>query len=429
MPKIKAFKGIRYNTQKTNLATALCPPYDVISPKQSEDYHNKDQYNAIRLVLGKQLPTDSKDSNWYTRARDQWKEWIKSGVLARDTKPSIYYHEHEYTISDRPCMRAGFIALAKIDEDDKKNILPHENTHTAPKLDRLHLMNEVKANLSCVFGLYSDSSKMMSAKVKPLLKEPTITVNLPEGTQRFWVINDPAIIKNISNMMTDKPILIADGHHRYETAKVYRDRMRASTKKKDGNQPFDYVMMYFANVDDGLTILPTHRVIPDSMGIGLVDLEYRIKDIFNMIPFDNKKAFLTALNRGGKGNLGLLVKGISRYYILKLIDDEHADRFMPADIPTLLRRLDVTLLHTCIIEPLLGIQGDAATKTRINYVSDAKQALEIMETGKADITFMLNPSSIQEVMDIAKAGLRMPQKSTFFFPKIPTGLAFNSLEK
>ncbi len=428
MPKIKAFRGIRYNPKKVSIDNVICPPYDVIKPKQSEEYHEKDPYNAIRLILGKQLPMDSKNDNRYTRSRDLWNKWRQKAILKQDSRPAIYYHKQGYRIGDETYTRTGFIAIVHIDEEGRKNILPHEYTLKGPKLDRLHLMKEVKANLSCVFGIYSNPTMVVDSQIKSHLIKPEMEITSEEGYQKLWMVNDPGIIKEISNMMIDKTILIADGHHRYETARAYRDRMRASTGKRDGNQPFDYVMMYLSNMDDGITILPTHRVITDGMGIGLVELEYKIKEVFNMIPFDNKKAFLDALDKSGKGHLGLFVRGIPRYYMLNLIDEDLVDRSVPKDIPPLIRSLDVTILHECILGPILGINRTEAS-SRISYMSDSEQALDMVEEGNADIVFLLNPPTIQKIMEIANAGMRMPQKSTFFYPKITTGLVSYSLEE
>jgi len=427
MPRIRAFQGIRYNTETVTITNALCPPYDVISLLQVDQYYKKDPYNAIRLVLGKQFPKDTRGDNRYTRARNFFKQWLDEGVLIEEKIPSMYYHEHTYTIGDKTYTRKGIIASVRMDEGEKADIMPHEYTHKGPKVDRLRLMNEVKANFSCVFGIYSDKDKIVESQVRPVLSDPLWDITAPEGQQKFWKIDDPAQIEQISNMMIEKKILIADGHHRYETSKAYRDRQRALSGKMDGNQSFDYTMLYFCNMDEGLTILPTHRVVIDSMGVGLVDIEYRVKEIFNMIPYDNRKVFLDALRKGGKGHIGLRVSGIPRYYLLRIFDDKALHKYMPGEIHPLLKKLDVMILHACVLEPILGIDSSMTVK-RIEFMSNASEALDMVEKEKAHVAFLLNPSSIQEVMEIAEAGLRMPQKSTFFYPKIPTGLVFHTLE-
>ncbi len=427
MPRIRPFKGIRFNPELVNLGNTLCPPYDAISQQTLDECYNRSPYNAVRLVLGKQLPKDTKDDNRYTRARDFFRQWLDERILIEDTNPCLYYHEHTYRLKDSTFTRKGFIASVRLDEGDKKTIRPHEYTQKGPKLDRLRLMNEVRTNFSSVFGIYSDPKKTVETQLRPSLAAPSVEFDTPEDSHRLWIIDDQDMIEQITRMMQYKKILIADGHHRYETARTYRDRMRASTGKKEGNQSFDYIQMYLINKDQGIHILPTHRVITDSMGVGLVDLEYRIKEIFNMNPYDNRKGFLSALSKGGRGTIGLFVKGIPRYYLLKLSESSEIDRYIPRHTHPLLKKLDVTVLHECVLEPILGITSALAGQ-RIIYTSSAEEALTLVSKEKADIAFLLNPNTIDEVMEIAEAGLRMPQKSTNFYPKIPAGLIFHSLE-
>ncbi len=427
MPKIRSFRGIRYNPDQVDLATAVCPPYDTIHPQQIDDYYNKSPYNAVRLVLGKQFPKDNKDNNRYTRSRDLFRQWIKDGILVQDDKPSVYYHEHTFALADKTSTRRGFIASVRLDDDDKKNIRPHEHTIKSPKLDRLRLMSEVRTNFSSIIGAYSDPKKTIESQVKTKLGAPDIEFSTKEEAHKLWIIDDAAMIDKIARMMQSKKVLIADGQHRYETAKIYRDRMRAATGKSDGNQSYDYVQMYLVNVDEGLRILPVHRIIVDSMGVGLVDLEYRIKEIFNMVPYDNRKAFITALNKAGKGSIGLYVKGIPRFYLLQLAKDTDMDRYLPSGTHPILKNHDVTILHECIIEPILGISTNIENK-RIMFTSRAEEAIEMVTKEQADIAFLLNPPTMEDVLEVAEAGLRMPHASTYFYPKTPAGLVFHSLE-
>jgi uncharacterized protein (DUF1015 family) len=427
MPKIRSFRGIRYNGDQVDLASAVCPPYDIIQAPQVDDYYNKSPYNAIRLVLGKQFPKDNKENNRYTRARDMFKQWLKSGVLIQDKKPSLYYHEQTYTIGDKTSTRKGFIASVRLDDDDKKNIRPHEHTIKSPKLDRLRLMSEVRTNFSSILGIYSDAKKIIENQVKAKLGAADIDFSTKEEAHRLWIINDAATIEKIVKMMQNKKVLIADGQHRYETAKIYRDRMRAVTGKHDGNQNYDYIQMYLTNMDEGIRILPVHRIIIDSMGVGLVDLEYRIKEIFNMVPFDNRKIFITALNKSGKGSIGLYVKGIPRFYLLQLARDTDLEKYLPSGTHPLLIHHDVTILHECIIDPILGIGTNLENK-RIMFTNKAEEAIDMVTKEQADIAFLLNPPTMEDVLEVAEAGLRMPHNSTYFYPKTPAGLVFHSLE-
>ncbi len=427
MPKIRSFRGIRYNPERVDLAHAICPPYDAISPAQLEELYARSPYNAVRLVLGKQFPRDDRDNNRYTRARDLFRQWLKDDFLIQDKKPSLYYHEHTYSLMDKPSVRRGIIASVRLDEDDKKNIHAHEQTMKSPKLDRLRLMSEVRTNFSSVFGLYSDPKKVLETQIQPKLGAPEVEFATRDESHKLWVIHETAMIEKISKMIQSKKVIIADGQHRYETAKIYRDRMRAASGKTDGNQSYEYIQMYLTNLEEGVRIMPSHRVIIDSMGVGLVDLEYRLKELFNMVPFDNRKAFITALNKGGTGTLGLYVKGIPRFYLLQLAQDTEIEKYLPSGIHPLLKRHDVTVLHECIIEPILGI-GTTMENKRIFFTSRAEEALDMVTREQADIAFLLNPPSMEDVMEIAEAGLRMPLNSTYFFPKTPTGLVFHSLE-
>lgn len=427
MPKLRSFRGIRYNPDVVDLSGVICPPYDVITPQQVDDFYNRSPYNSVRLVLGRQYPKDTKDNNRYTRARDLFRQWLEKEILIQDKKPSLYFHEHTFMVGDKLQVRRGIIASVKLDDNDKKNIRPHEYTMKSPKLDRLRLMSEVRTNFSSVFGIYSDAKKLLENQLRPKLGAPGFEFSTKEEGHKVWIIHDTAMIEQVSKMMINKKILIADGHHRYETAKIYRDRMRAATGKHDGNQNFDYIQMYLVNMDDGIKILPTHRVIIDSMGVGLVDLEYRIKEIFNMIPYDNRKAFLAALNKGGHGNIGLYVKGIPRFYLLQISPETDMEKHLSPNSHPLLNKLDVTILHECIIDPIMGITAGMENK-RIIFTSRAEEALDLVAREQADIAFLLNPPTMDDVMQIADIGLRMPHKSTNFHPKTPTGLVFHSLE-
>lgn len=427
MPKIRSFKGIRYSPEKVDLSKVICPPYDAVSQQEADDFYSLSPYNAIRLVLGKQMPKDTKTDNRYTRARDFFTQWQKEKILIQERKPSLYYHEHTYAMGDHTYTRRGIIASVQLDDGEKKNIRPHEYTQKGPKLDRLRLMNEVRMNFSSVFGVYSDAKKVVEMKVRPALGNPDVEFDINRESHRLWIITDEAVIEQITKLLHNKKVLIADGHHRYETAKTYRDRMRATTGKSDGNQSFDYVQMYLTNKDEKISLLPVHRVIPDSMGVGLVDLEYRIKEIFNMVPYDNRKSFLSALAKGGRGTLGLFVKGIPRYYLLSVTEDADLNSFTASPVHPLLKKLDVVLLHESVLEPILGI-SPATGGNRLIYTSSADTALNMVTKEKADIAFLLNPCSIEDILEIADAGLKLPQESAYFHPRVPTGLVFHSLE-
>ena len=427
MPRVLPFRGIRYNPEKVDLGTVVCPPYDAVGFQEVDDFYALSPYNAIRLVLGRQMPKDTKENNRYTRARDFIRQWRKEEVLIQEQESALYYHEHTYSLGEHTRTRRGIIASVRLDDGDKKNIRSYEYTNKAPKLDRLRLMNEVRMNLSSVFGVYSDAKKTVETKIRPLLGEPFLEFDSHRETHRIWIIRDKVLIEQFTRLMQNKKILIADGQHRYETARMYRDRMRASTGISTGNQGFDYIQMYLVNKEEGLTVLPVHQVVLDSMGVGLVDLEYRIKEVFNMIPYDNRKVFLSALSKGGQGHLGLFVKGIPRYYLLEIARDADFDRFLPGHVHSLLKHVAVSLLHESILQPVLGI-SHADAGTRILYTASAEEALNRVSKEKADIAFLLNPVKVEDIVEIAEAGISLPQNSVSFHPKVPSGLVFHPLE-
>lgn len=428
MPRTQPFRGIRYNPEKVDLGTVICPPYDVITPQGADDLHALSPYNAVRLVSGRQIPRDTRENNRYTRARDLLEQWRSEGVLVQDEEPALYYHEHVYCQGDHSLTRRGVIASVHLGDGEARQFRSYEHTTKAPKLDRLRLLNEVRTNLSSVLGVYSDPKKVVSSKIRPSLGEPSIEFDSFREHHRLWIVRDSDLIEQFSRLMLNRKVLIADGQHRYETARLYRDRMRASTGIADGEQPFDCLQMYLVNMEEGLTSVPVHRVVTDSMGVGLVDLEYRIKDLFNMVPYDNRKSFLSALHKGGQNRLGLFVRGIPRYYLLDLSTETHDDRLLPAAQHPLLRKISVILLHEGILQPVLGI-SHIDTGTRIHYTSSAEEALNLVSREKADIAFLLNPLRIDDVMEIAETGARLPRNSVFFQPGVPSGLVMRPLEQ
>ncbi len=426
MPRVQPFRGLRYNPEKVDLGKTVCPPYDAMGLPEVDDLYALSPYNAVRLVLGRQLPKDTRENNRYTRARDFLKQWREESVLVQEEKPALYYHEHTYCLGEHTLTRRGVIASVRMDDGEKNHFRFYEHTNKAPKLDRLRLLSEVNTNLSSIFGIYSDPKKVIETKVRLSLGKPSLEFDTRRETHRLWVIHEKETIDMFARLMQNRKVLIADGQHRFETARVYRDRMRAATGKNDGNQGFDYIQMYLVNQEEGLSILPVHRVIPDSMGVGLVDLEYRIKEIFNMIPYDNRKGFLSALNKGGMGHLGLFVKGIPRYYLLELSRDADFDRFLPAPLHPRLMDMALTILHESILQPVLGI-SHADEGSRIFYTSSAEEALNLVSKGRADIAFLHNPIGIESIMEISETGVRLPQNSVLFHPQVPSGLVFHSL--
>ncbi len=442
MAEIKPFKGLLYNPAKVgDLDRVMAPPYDVISPKKQDDLYGRHPNNIIRLILGKTTPDDREGSDRYSRAAVDLKKWINDAVLVQDGRPSIYYYTQSYRLKDNSThTRKGFIALSKL-QDFGKGIHPHEKTLSGPKADRLKLMQACNVNLSCIFSLYSDPSLDINRALDRAAKGIKPIIDVPDDdaiVNRLWRIDDPLVIKSVAEAMRDKALFIADGHHRYETALNYRNMMREKEENPTGLEPYDYVMMYFSNMDDeGMTIWPTHRIIHSLKGFDPASFLKQCGEYFDIkeLPFDGpneasvRGAFLKGLETGSKKNaFGLQMRGRNAYFILTLKTNDMMDRVFGDKIPDVFKNLDVTVLHSLILSRILGITQEAQEKQEnLIYLKSYDEALGAMAKGDNQLVFLLNPTRIEQVKAVALAGFVMPQKSTYFYPKLLSGLVINSL--
>ena len=448
MSSLHPFKGIHYNqSQVKDIAKVMAPPYDVISPSYQDELYERDPANVIRLILAKE-GADSEER--YKAAAKDLHKWLDDGTLVKEKKPAIYYYTQEYSVGKKTYLRKGFIAARDLEEFGKGTIFPHEKTHSGPKKDRLKLMKAIKCNLSCIFAIYSDSDLSPELRPANILesavkgREPQIVAPDDDGiVNRLWVIDDPATIEKICKAMDSRPVFIADGHHRYETALNYRDFMRG-----DGGAPgpYDSIMMYFSSMDDeGMSILPTHRAIHSLKGL-YADFFLRSCEDYFFIDdffFDEvmeplaKERFLNKLYDSESSSngetesvsFGLYIKGRDSYFILTLKDPAHLDDLFGEELPQVYKALDVTILHSLILEKILQIsQAAQEEKTNIKYIKDLDDAItDVREGEDMQMVFLMNPTKIEQVKAVAEAGLVMPQKSTYFFPKLLTGLTINPL--
>lgn len=402
MAEIIPFRGIRYNPEKVSGDDVIAPPYDIITPEQKELLYQKSPYNIIRIDFGKEMPDDNEKENKYIRAVRFLEQWLRQKILIRDEKESFYAYESEYSIYGIKKSLKGIIALVKLEELGK-GIYPHEATYSKPKTDRLNLMRACKANISPIYSLYKSEEKITSRIISDFKKDPLLSAHDLDGAiHRLYRISDDRAIKLIIEELSDKPIFIADGHHRYEVALEY--------KKEMGDGPWNYVMMFLANMlDEGITILPTHRMIK---GIKREEVLLRLEQDFDIescgIDCDiRKRLFLE-----GKNTFGLYLGSNEKWYILKYRGTDLKDVELP------LRDLDVVILHELIIKRDLGI-------TDVSYEMDVEESLKRVRNGDSDAVFFLNPTQVEDVERVALAGLRMPPKSTYFYPKLLTGLVIN----
>lgn len=438
MAIIAPFRGILYNPEKIgDMSGVVAPPYDVISPEGQERLYQKSDYNIVRLDFGKENPSDNQDNNRYTRAATDFKAWQEAGIIARDEIPAIYTYEQDYRLKDGTIKtRKGFMSLVRLEELDSGVILPHERTLSGPKTDRLNLTRACSANFSPIFSLYSDpdkrTSRLLSGETKA---SPIVNIRDEDGiSHRLWRVTGEEVISGLVKEMSDKSIFIADGHHRYETALNYRNEMREKHPNYTGKEGFNFTLMYFSNMDDeGLTVFPTHRLIYGVKGFDPAAFEERLSENFEIERFPQpftEENLVKRLREKGTNNhsFGVYSGGWDHAAVITLRNEGIMDELVH-EHSRAYRRLDVTILHTLIIERILGISKESQErKENIEYIQDEVEGLSRVKEGKRQILFILNPTKVSEVEEVARAMDKMPQKSTYFYPKLLTGLVINMIE-
>ncbi len=443
MAEIFPFRAYRYNSARVDPAKVLTQPYDKITPAMAEKYAVASPYNLIPVEKGKSLPDDSPSNNVYTRAEKALGEWIGAGVVAKDAVPSLYAYFQEYTVpgtSDRR-VRKGFIAAGKIEDYSAGVIFRHEQTLSGPKADRMELLRNTKTHTGQLFMLYNDAAGRVDAMLEAAARaKPDVEIRDEyDVVHRLWPVTDAKTISAIQHELADKKLVIADGHHRYETALAYRDERRARAGHTDPNASYEKVMMtLFNTASKGLTILPTHRVGANVRGFSLESFRAAIGDIFDSQVYtfqgaaDRPKVYETFrrdLIRGQAQRAIGVYAGGGSFSIFVLKKNANLEALLPGVSPAQ-RQLDVVLLHRLVLERGLGITPDAVkTEKNLTYEREMDTAIAEVDQGRAQICFLLNSVSVETVADIAMHGEVMPQKSTDFFPKLMSGITMYRLEE
>jgi uncharacterized protein (DUF1015 family) len=442
MAIIAPFKGLTYNYYaRQDFEAIVAPPYDVISEEEQDAYYQKDPYNVIRLILAKKMIGDSDWDNRYTRAADCFKRWESAGILLHSDQPCIYLTSLAYDPGNGEPRRTrwGIIVLVRIEDEDAGVILPHERTFSTHRDDRLKLMRACSAQLSQIFGLYEDpDNTIMDAARKVADFPPEIAFDFEDGTNhRMWIIQRPFVFKKVADVMLNKSIFIADGHHRYETARNYRNMMRARHGHKTLDRSYEYVMMYLSNMSDkGLTILPSHRLIKEVPDLEPGTLLEKVRLWFDITSFpfkgnDTSKEcsdLKQKLKEAGRQNtaIGFCHTKSDKCYLLSLkpgARDQLGD-----DLHASLKKLDVLVLSRFILQQGIGLtKQDLDNDEIIHYRSNMGAVMSQVRSGDYQMAFLLNPTRIEHVQEIANNSLVMPRKSTYFYPKILSGLVFNKL--
>ena len=436
MAKIVPFRALRYNLDQIgDPAAVMAPPYDDISPALQEDLYHRSPFNVVRLTLGKSKPDDNSETNHYSRAATDFAAWQKQGVLLRDSEPCLYLYDQTYTLQDGSTVtRKGFIALTRLEDFSSGVVKPHEKTLSGPKVDRLLLTRACRANFSPIASLYSDPSCALESLGKQFkVTPPDLAVTDDNGVYHcLWPVDDPSFIARTQDLIDGKPLFIADGHHRYEAMLNYRDEMRAAHPHFTGKEAFNYVLMYFANMEDqGVTIFPTHRVLHSLENFSVAAFVQQLSHDFllNEEKIDaNDRNALQGLRKRlavagqRQRTLGLYL-GNGRFLSLTLKEEKCMEQYFDPRAPAALRTLDVSILHRLILEQYLHITAkDQEAGKNLHYCKDFNDAFAQVDAGEGQLAFLLNPMRMSEVREVANAGEKMPQRTTCFYPKLLSGL-------
>lgn len=428
MAEVYPFQGYRYNPEKVgDVNRVVSPPYDKIDEEEREDLANNSIYNIVRIILSK---AKNEGEDKYERAGSNLQEWIDEGVLQRDEEPGFYAYYQEYEAEGEKRVRKGFIGLGKIEEGE--GVKAHEETMSGPKADRLRLLRATEANFGQIFMLYSDPDNEVTDVMDEAKGEKSVleVKDKYRNTHKLWKITDDETIEQIKKQMEDKSLYIADGHHRYETALNYRNECREKGWESPESGGFDTRMMTFVNVDDpGLSILATHRLLHDLKNFrphGVLD---KAREHFSIARYDEREDLLEKLDadRGEKHTFGYRAKDDKAYWSLTLRDESIMADLLP-DKSVAWRSLDVAILHKLVLEKYLGIDKEALEEKRnLEYVRGREKALDMLKEGGYQGAFIMNPTRIDQVKEVADKGEKMPQKSTDFYPKLLTGPVIHKL--
>lgn len=426
MAEVRPFRALRYNGEKIkDFSCVMAPPYDVISEEMQEELYSKDPHNIIRLILGKDLEGDNAEGNKYTRAKSFMDEWIKDGVLLKEEEEAFYIYEQEYDIKGQKYRRRGFLGLMRIEGEEM--VVPHEKTHSKPKEDRLNLIQKVESNLSPIFTLYDDEGRVVKEVLYKAVssEEAIIDIVIGEVRHKLWRLSDPVSVEKIRLAMKDKKVFIADGHHRYEVARTYRD-LKRKEDSYDGRA--DNVLMFFADMldADNLTVLATHRVLKDISGLSEEKIIEKLSVNFELTECASLEDLMEKLEENSHKPYFYGFFGGTKYIMLQARKTEALKEMMDESKKDEWKELDVSLLHSALLDNILALKDKEGN---ITYVKEPGEGVSLVEEGSHSCVFFLNPTKLNQLKNIAEAGEVMPQKSTFFYPKLLTGLVINKFEK
>jgi len=435
MATIRPFRALRYNTRDPlSVALVTAPPFDCITPRERDELYRTHPHNIVRLDFGKDLPGDNSHHNKYTRAAVLMTKWKRAGILVRDPEPALYLYQQEFEVEGKTCLREGFLARVGLEEFGTGQVFPHEETMPGPKEDRLKLMRATRANLSPIFALYPDPENGVARPFHEVCRcEPIIqTVDGDGVVQRLFYCARPECIRHIVQGMADKPIFIADGHHRYETALAYRKELEAAGEKVGPDHPASSILMLCVSMHHpGLAILPAHRILHGLPALTAERLRAATQEHFHWQELVGAEAtsprVLHHLREARGHAFGLWTRDTQKAHLLTLKDPKIMDR-LAADHSAAWRRLDVAVLERVLLKNDLPKAADNIADLRLSYVHQAQQAFDAVHEQGADAALVLSPLPVESLREVASQGERMPVKSTYFYPKAISGLVINPLD-
>ena len=416
--KVIPFQGLRYNTSKIDgIENVIAPPYDVINPEEQVALAARHPANIIRLILSQPRADDTESENQYTRAAAHMNEWISDETLVRDATPRYYIYDQSFSAPDgKDYTRRALIARVKLEPFENRVILPHEKTHAGPKADRLKLMRECQANLSPIFLLYSDAAGDIEGIMESFTDENPPEVTCPEifgSTHQLWSLEDTARNREIETLFSSRPLLIADGHHRYETALALRDEI-AQQRSDNAPSGYDYLMVNLVRMESpGLAVLATHRLLANLSTDQITEAIAKLPDVFEVHEIDTQANLMAQLEvlKGESAAVGLYTADDTYRLLVPLTKDP--------------KQLDVTLVQETLIRDLFQVETLA---DHISYTVYADEAVAHVKQEAGRVALLMNPTPVEQVLEVATEGKTMPQKSTYFYPKLATGFVINQLD-
>jgi uncharacterized protein (DUF1015 family) len=452
MAQISPFRAYRYDPERVEPAKVLTQPYDKITQPMQQRYYSLDPHNLVRVERGRVEETDTLANNIYTRAAQSLEEWIAGGILLREAAPAVYVYFQEFALPGTRTrhLRKGFIALGRVEDYSAGVVFRHELTHSGPKADRIELLRHTRAHTGQLFMLYPDARHHLDALLDRLAKPaPAVDVTDEYGvTHRLWPVTDAATVAEFARGMADKQLVIADGHHRYETALAYRDECRKKFPSAGPDAPHEYVMMtFFGTHSPGLVILPTHRIVSGIHGFEFAKFRRAVEPFFDWYsyPFSTDAERTAAMDefrhdlaaRGRSISAGRRVIGVypsgqpdggGAFYLFLLKRAADLADLLP-DVAPALHQLDVVLLHRLLLERGLGVTADDVERgEHIAYEREITESFAAVDRGQAQMACLLNPVRVEKVCELALSGQVLPQKSTDFYPKLLSGITIYRLD-